>query len=114
MKLNELIQQLKSSPESVEFQDVMSCIDAHYHYSPSAFKNGDLANEAGQNEGSCKVFSFAHINQLSKDETLACFGNYYRDDVLNDPQGNSHQNIRNFMQTAWDGIAFDHSALEEK
>ena len=38
--------------------------------------------------------------------TLACFGAFYTEDVLKNPDGTDHQNIRNFMKTGWDGIAF--------
>ncbi len=114
MKLNEFIQQLKLSPESIEFQDLISIIDTFYHYSPCDFKNGELINKSGQNEASCKIFAFAQLNQFSKDETLACFGRYYRDDVLKNPESDSHQNIRNFMKTGWDAIEFTSSALSKK
>ena len=51
------------------------------------------------------------IQNLSEAETLACFGAYYYEDVLQNPNGTDHQNIRNFMKTGWDGIAFYGSAL---
>jgi hypothetical protein len=41
------------------------------------------------------------------------FWRYYQEDVLGDPEGTSHQNIRNFMKTGWDG-AFYGEALELK
>jgi hypothetical protein len=34
-------------------------------------------------------------------------------EILGDP-GTNHQNIRNFMKTGWDGIAFYGEALELK
>ena len=76
-------------------------------------QNDDAINEAGKNSGSCKLFSFAQINQLTKQQTLNCFGNYYKD-VLNTPEGNDHQNIRNFMKTGWEGIVFEGEALSKK
>jgi hypothetical protein len=57
----------------------------------SAFKNGDQLNEVGQNSGSCKVFAFGQIHQFTVQQTLAMFGQHYRD-VL-PPQGTEHQNI---------------------
>ena len=71
-------------------------------------------NEAGENNGSCKVFSFAKLKGLNEEETLALFGDFYRTDVLANPEGSDHQNIRNFMQYGWDGIAFQGDALAEK
>jgi len=73
-----------------------------------------LANEAGQNSGSCKIFAFAQRHGLSQQQALACFGTYYRDDVLQNPNGTDHQNIRNFMDTGWPGIAFDGEPLHAK
>ena len=42
------------------------------------------------------------------------FGSYYRDDVLGDPSGEDHANIRNFMKYGWDGVLFDSNALTAK
>ena len=36
------------------------------------------------------------------------------EDVLENPQGTNHQNIRNFMKTGWDGIQFEGNALKLK
>jgi len=48
---------------------------------------------------------------LDAQQTLACFGDYYRVDVLQNPEGVDHQNIRNFMTYGWDGVAFKGEAL---
>ncbi|SHI83634.1 HopJ type III effector protein [Flavobacterium terrae] len=93
------------------FQDVIAFIDENYHFTPTSFKNGNQYNEAGQNNGSCKVFSFAKLNNLSKEETLLLFCEHYQD-VLKTPEATDHQNIRNFMQFGWDGIIFDGEALQ--
>ena len=107
MTLNSFIENIKNKPKSVDFDELMALVETHYSFTETAFVNGDLKNEAGQNSGSCKLFAFAQQHNLSKDQTLACFGCYYRDDVLKDPQGDNHQNIRNFMKTGWDGVSFD-------
>lgn len=109
-----IIQQLKQDPENIEFNDVNSFIDEHYDFIPTPFKNGNLINEANQNNGSCKVFSFAKLNNLSKDETLFLFGEFYREDVLKNPDGNDHQNIRNFIAFGWKGISFEGEALRKR
>ena len=114
MLVNDLIQLVQSNPETVEFSDVMQCIERHYDYTPTDFSNGSAENAAGTNEGSCKIFAFAKLNDLSKDETLALFGDYYREDVLAHPEGQDHANIRNFMQTGWDGIQFASEAITLK
>lgn len=41
---------------------------------------------------------FFCLNHLDEDSTLACFGSYYRDDVLKFPDGTDHGNIRRFMR----------------
>ena len=111
MTLNTFLQTLNTRPETIAFSDTMAVIDATYHFSPTSFKNGALLNNADQNNGSCKLFAFAKLQDLTEQQTLACFGHYYRDDVLQNPAGDDHQNIRNFMQTGWAGIAFDTTPL---
>jgi HopJ type III effector protein len=114
MTLEPFLQKLKDSPESIEFNDTMSIIDSLYVFTPTSFRNGDLVNESAQNSGSCKIFSFARLHNLTPEQTLACFGIYYRDDVLNHPDNRDHQNIRNFMKTGWSGIEFDSEPLKAK
>lgn len=105
---------LKNTPKEVEFSETMSVIEANYQFTPTAFKNGNLENGEGQNSGSCKLFAFAKAEGLSKDDTLTCFGKYYFEEVLNDPKGNGHQNIRNFMNTGFNGLSFEGTPLVKK
>lgn len=115
MTIDELIKQIKSNPETVEFKDVISCIDNNFDYTPTHFTNGaghdTVINQAGSNEGSCKIFAFATMQGLNEEQTLNCFGQYYREDVLQHPEGEDHANIRTFMRHGWKGIRFDQSAL---
>lgn len=67
--------------------------------------NGVTSSDAGANEGSCKVFAFGKIAELSAPETLACFGEHYRS-VVSDPSGDSHGNIRAFMDSGVEGVSF--------
>ena len=114
MDLNIFLQKLNNKPDSIAFNDTIAVIDANYDFTPTAFKNGELMNEAGQNNGSCKLFAFAQLQNLTPQETLACFGAYYRDDVLKHPESSDHQNIRNFIKTGWAGIKFDSIPLTPK
>ena len=114
MELDAFIAQLSQYPEQVEFSDTMSIIDQNYTFTPTTFSNGDTVNEENQNNGSCKIFAFGQLNSLSEQQTLACFGAYYRDDVLGNPEGDDHQNIRNFMISGWNGIKFSAEALSSK
>lgn len=109
-----LLEQLKDSPQTIAFNDVIAYIDAHYDFTATKFTNGDTVNEANQNNGSCKVFSFAKLQGLEKEEILALFGAFYREDVLQNPTGTDHQNIRNFIQHGWAGITFEGEALKAK
>ncbi|SEM41575.1 HopJ type III effector protein [Chryseobacterium taichungense] len=109
-----LFEQLEKSSEQIMFKDVIAFIDEHYDFTPTKFTNGNTVNEAGQNNGSCKVFSFAQLNDLSAQETLNLFGEFYREDVLKNPEGTDHQNIRNFMEFGWEGISFEEKALSRK
>ena len=111
MKLNDFLKKLNATPEQVEFSEVMTVISANYHYQPCRFSNGDLTNEVGSNEGSCKLFAFAKLHGLSEEATLACFGQYYREDVLLTPKGTDHTNIRNFIKQGWQGINFEGEVL---
>lgn len=106
-----LLAQLHSG--EAQFSDVIAHIDAHFNHTPTAFKNGLQTNAATENQGSAKVFSFAQINSLSPEDTLALFAEHYAS-VLNTPEGSDHQNIRQFMLNGWNGIQFDGNALSAK
>ena len=109
-----LLEQLEKAPETINFKEVIAYIDENYDFTPTKFTNGNTINEANQNNGSCKVFSFAQLKNLSKEQTLWLFGEFYREDVLKNPDGTDHQNIRNFIEFGWDGISFDGEALKKK
>lgn len=109
MELSTFLDKIKSS-EEIDFKDTMTVIDENYSFTPTAFKNGNTANDAGKNSGSCKLFAFAQLNKLTEPETLKCFGAYYND-VLKNPSGDDHQNIRNFITSGWKGISFEGNAL---
>ena len=110
--MENFLNKVKSNPESITFQETIEIIESNYNFTPTTFKNGNQINNAGENNGSCKIFAFAKIHHLEKDQTLALFGSYYYDDALKNPNGNDHQNIRNFMTFGWDEISFEGEALE--
>ena len=114
MSLTAFLQRLRETPEQIEFADTIAAIESHYEYTPTAFRNGEVENAAGQNGGSCKIFAFAKLQGLSINETLACFGRFYRDDVLKHPDASDHQNIRTFMRTGWSVIVFVGEALRAR
>ncbi len=101
----------------VSFEDCIAMINAHYDYTPTTFSNGlsetKVVNVAGKNEGSCKLFAFAQLMGLGEQTTLRCFGRFYQE-VLQTPEADDHQNIRNFMKDGWAGIQFDGQALRAR
>ena len=110
MTLELLINKLKDDKSDILFSEVLQVIENNYTFKPTAFNNGNLKNKTGENSGSCKVFAFALHQKLTKQETLFCFGEHYRN-VLEDKHGTSHQNIRNFMEFGYDGLTFSDTPL---
>ena len=118
MTVEELIHKIKTAPDALDFTEVITTIDNTYHYTPARLSNGTgskrIINPAGSNEGSCKIFAFGRLNKLTEQQTLACFGSYYREDVLQHPGNEDHANIRNFMASGWEGIDFESEALQPR
>ena len=114
MTIAPFLEKLKRTPNTITFSETISVIEENYDFIPTAFENGTQHNTAGENSGSCKLFAFAQLQSLSQAETLACFGVYYFEEVLGNPEGTNHQNIRNFMKTGWSGIQFEGPALALK
>lgn len=106
-----LLQQLQNG--EAKFADVLAHIEAHFVHTPTAFQNGAQSNAATENQGSAKVLSYAKIEGLNQADTLSLFAEHYSA-VLNTPEGTDHQNIRQFMQHGWDGVAFEGEALQAK
>ncbi len=111
MTIDQFILKLTQHPELIEFSDTLDVIDENYDFAPAKFTNNRAVNDENENNGSCKIFAFGLLKSLSKQQTLACFGSYYRDDVLAHPENDDHQNIRNFIEAGWDGIHFSSAAL---
>jgi len=100
--------------DALKFEDLMELIDTHFETGLIEFKNGNTVNKPGENEGSAKLLSYAALSDFDKETTLKLWGQYYRE-VLADPDGDSHQNIRNFMKTGWEGVPFENGiALTRK
>ncbi|MBL1383486.1 MAG: HopJ type III effector protein [Colwellia sp.] len=118
MTLNEYLKSLAENPKSIQFTDTMAVIEANYDFTACAFNNHGLLSSASENNGSCKIFAFAKLNGLSKQNTLNCFGKFYRDEVLKNPNGDDHMNIRTFMlapeTTPFLGVTFEGEPLTAK
>uniref|UniRef100_A0A7S3JU34 Uncharacterized protein n=1 Tax=Aureoumbra lagunensis TaxID=44058 RepID=A0A7S3JU34_9STRA len=105
--LSAFLQKLRNDDEVIDIKETLEVIEGLYDYSPKPFSIGDeISNEAGQNEGSAKILSFVKLAGVEDlDITLRCFGSAYKD-VLADPEGESHQNIRALMKLGLDAIEF--------
>jgi len=114
MLIDAFLTKLNTTPKQITFADTIATVDANYEFTPTAFRNGELENDVGQNSGSCKLLSLAKLHNLSAEHTLQCFGDYYRTDVLHNPDATDHQNIRNFIHFGWDGVHFNGVALAVK
>jgi hypothetical protein len=95
------------------FADTLELVAGAFDYRPTGFHNGPLFNAAGENEGSCRVFSLGQYCNLNEADTLQLFAEHYRQ-VLDDPAGDSHANIRQFMATGWSGIRFEQPPLSQR
>ena len=89
-----LLDRLKKG--DADFEDVIAHVNDHYEYTPTRFTNGlgadPVVNEAGKNEGSCRLFALAKVKGLGSADTVQLFGRFYRDDVLKHPDGSDHAN----------------------
>ena len=113
MTIPQLKTKLKENPLEIKFSETMQVIENNYNFVPTTFTNGEITNIVGENSGSCKLFAFAIKQELTKEETLHCFGEHYKN-VLENVNGISHQNIRNFIKTGFKGLSFESEALKTK
>jgi hypothetical protein len=113
MKLGEFLKKLNDEPASIALCETLDTIAELYEFTPVGFSNGEMRNEAGEAIRSCMLYAFARDQKLSEAQTLACFGEHYRE-VLMDPQGTAHRTIRIFMKSGWGGVAFDSMPLKAR
>lgn len=95
------------------FAQTLSFIDEHYDYKACNFSNGSLLNQAGQNEGACRLIGLAVLESLSLQETLLAFGEHYRS-VLANPDGSDHGNIRALINSGLAGVRFARLPLQRR
>ena len=58
------------SGDDLMFEEFIELCDNEYEYGLIEFKNGDIVNKEGENDGSAKVLSYAALAQMDKDTTL--------------------------------------------
>ena len=54
----------------LKFEEVIELIDTHYESGLIEWKNGDIVNKPGENEGSAKILSYAALSDMDKETTL--------------------------------------------
>jgi hypothetical protein len=84
--------------------------DNKYIYSANGFSVGDVYNDLNGNQWSAKILSYAKINNLSLKETLNLFEEHYQD-VLNNPNVDTHKNIRALIKNGLEKVKFDKDKL---
>jgi hypothetical protein len=95
------------------FASTLAFIERWFDFTPTAFRNGAVANTAEQNQGSCRVLAMALQFGLTADQTLKCFGEHYRD-VLATPDIDNHHNLRRLQAEGLVGIEFDSEPLRRR
>ncbi|PHQ24556.1 type III effector HopPmaJ [Marinobacter guineae] len=115
MNVNDAVRIHLASLEAghASFEDSLALIERHFEYQPCGFRNGHVVNAAGENAGSCRIFGLGQYCNLSEPDTLKLFAQHYQQ-VLDDPAGESHGNIRQFISTGWSGIRFDGVPLRQR
>ena len=63
-------QHKEMSGDDLMFDEFITLCDEQYEYGLIEFKNGDVVNKPGENDGSAKVLSYAALADFDKDMTL--------------------------------------------
>jgi hypothetical protein len=103
--IENLLRKVRTDASSLMFAETLEAIELGFEFFGVKFSCGDVVSSSSENTGSSKVLSMAILVGLTDAETLACFGEHYRD-VLADPSGASHANIRALMATGLAGVKF--------
>jgi hypothetical protein len=99
--------------DSHQFAATLAFINQWFEFTPTAFRNGAVANSADQNQGSCRVLAMALLQGLSAGQALKCFGEHYRD-VVATPDLDNHHNLRRLQAEGLVDIQFDKPPLRRK
>ena len=85
--------------------DVIAVIDSEFEYTDVGFSVGAIDNKPGTNVKSSKILSYAYLTKMDTETALKCYGEVYRE-VKNDPDGDSHGNIRALMKGGTECVKF--------
>ncbi len=95
------------------FETTLEFIETWYEFTPTAFTNGKVENNASENQGSCKIFALQKLLNLTTEQTLLSFGQHYRD-VLNTPNAENHFNLRTVVNNNSVDVEFESFPLKLK
>jgi len=73
---------VEMSGDDLKFEEVIEMIDTYYESQDLVFKNGDVVNQQGENEGSAKILSYAALAGLDKETTLKVCSLWFSTPVL--------------------------------
>ncbi|MDR3290058.1 MAG: HopJ type III effector protein [Rickettsiales bacterium] len=93
-----------------KFSEIQDLITKEYEYTANGFSIGDIYNDVNSNQWSGRVLSYAKLNGLNLQQTLELFGEHYQD-VLNNPNTDTHKNIRALIKYGVNGVKFDGEKL---
>ncbi len=79
-----------------KLNETLSLIRSIYDIPPTGFVVGNQINMSDENQGSLAILSFARACRLPDEEVLPMFGEAY-EEVLGNPDGEDHSNIRALM-----------------
>lgn len=94
-----------------KLQANIAAIESTYLISPQGFKVGDVFNEPGDNMGSLAILGFARLHNLPLEKVLPIFGEAY-DEVMANPEGDDHKNIRALIKFGVESVVFDGQGIE--
>jgi hypothetical protein len=84
----------------------MAVIEDHYNFNQQLLRTVYNTMLPEKTQDLVNYFALCGTSGTNSEGTLFALA-YYFEDVLGNPNGTDHhQNIRNFMKTGWDGIAF--------
>lgn len=97
-KVRKIGRELAREWKNTDFGNTIQAIDSILETEPVDFVNGEVPNTSGENLWSLKVLAFGKMMWFHTQEVLSMFWEYYRE-VIDNPDGNSHQNIRALQKT---------------
>lgn len=87
---------MESKIERPRLESTIDSIKSMWDFIPQGFIVGNQTNEPGLNEASLLILAYADMYDLPLEKILIMFGEAY-DEVVADPDGDNHLNVRSLM-----------------